>query len=156
MILKLNVWTLKDHVRNMIHIVFVCLVLCTIKLFDIFIYIYVVALRLSTAQIQQYCIGCFNRALHWRHNRHDSVSNHQPRGCLLSGLFRRRSKKISKLRVTGLCAGNSPGTGDFPAQMASNAEKVFIWWRHHGETWTKWPTTLKNAAFWTKPFISWL
>ena len=51
--------------------------------------------------------------------------------CLLNRLFRRRSKKISKLRVTGLCAGNSPGTGEFPAQMASNAENVLIWWRHH-------------------------
>ena len=49
----------------------------------------------------------------------------------LSRLFGRRSKKISKLRVTGLCAGNSPGTGEFPAKMASNAEKVSIWWRHH-------------------------
>ena len=36
-----------------------------------------------------------------------------------------------KLRVTGLCAGNSPVTGEFPAQMASNAENVSIWWRHH-------------------------
>ena len=36
-----------------------------------------------------------------------------------------------KLRVTGLCAGNSPGTGEFPAQMASNAENVTISWRHH-------------------------
>ena len=35
------------------------------------------------------------------------------------------------IRVTGLCAGNSPGTGDFPAQMASNAENVSIWWRNH-------------------------
>ena len=48
-------------------------------------------------------------------------------------LFRRRSKKTSKLRVTGLYVGNSPGTGDFPAQMASNAENVTIWWRHHVE-----------------------
>ena len=39
--------------------------------------------------------------------------------------------QISKLRVTGLCAGNSPVTGEFPAQMASNAENVSIWWRHH-------------------------
>ena len=46
-------------------------------------------------------------------------------------VFRRRSKKTSKLRVTGLCAGNSPGTGEFSAQMASNAENVPIWWRHH-------------------------
>ena len=36
-----------------------------------------------------------------------------------------------KLRVTGLCAGNSPVAGEFPAQMACNAESVFIWWRHH-------------------------
>ena len=40
-------------------------------------------------------------------------------------------EKKSKLRVTGLCAGNSPVTGEFPAQMASNAENASIWWRHH-------------------------
>ena len=67
----------------------------------------------------------------WRHSGRDSVSNHQPHHCLLNLLFRRRSKKTSKLRVTGLCARNSPGTGEFPAQMASNAENVSIWWRHH-------------------------
>ena len=37
----------------------------------------------------------------------------------------------SKLRVTGICVGNSPVTGEFPAQMACNAENVSIWWRHH-------------------------
>ena len=45
---------------------------------------------------------------------------------------RRRSNKTSKLRVTGLCEGNSPVTAEFPAQMASNAENVSIWWRHYG------------------------
>ena len=69
--------------------------------------------------------------LQWRHNGHDDVSNHQHHHRLLSRLFGRRSKKTSKLRVAGLCAGNSPGTGEFPAQMASNAENVSIWWRHH-------------------------
>ena len=54
------------------------------------------------------------RPLQWRHNDHDSVSNHQLRGCLLNRLFRRRSKKTSKLRVTGLCAGNSPGPVNSP------------------------------------------
>ena len=44
---------------------------------------------------------------------------------------RRKSKKTSKLRVTGLCVGNSPETGEFPAQRASNAENVSIWWRRH-------------------------
>ena len=71
-------------------------------------------------------------ALHWRHNDHGGVSNHQPHGWLLNRLFRRRSKKTSKLRVTGVCTGNSPGTGEFPAQMASNAENVTIGWRRHG------------------------
>ena len=70
-------------------------------------------------------------ALQWRHNGHDRVSNHQPHDCLLNRLFRRRWKRTTKLRVTGLCAGNSPGTGEFPAQMASYAENVSIWWRHH-------------------------
>ena len=38
-------------------------------------------------------------------------------------LFGRRSKKISKFCVTGLCEGNSPVTGVWTAQKASNAEK---------------------------------
>ena len=62
----------------------------------------------------------------WRHNGRDSVSNHQPYDCLLNRLFRRRSKKISKLRVTGLCTGISLGTGEFPV---------------------KWPVTRKMFTF---------
>ena len=84
----------------------------------------------------------FRKTLHWRHNGHDSVSNHQPHDCLLNRLFRRRTKKISKLRVTGLCAGNSPETGEFPAQMASYAENVSIWWRHNDTLMHAPPTTL--------------
>ena len=49
-----------------------------------------------------------NVPLQWRHNDNDGVSNHQPHGRLFNRLFRRRSKKTSKLRVTGLCVGNSP------------------------------------------------
>ena len=55
--------------------------------------------------------------LHWlmgtlqrRHNGRDRVSNHQPPEYLLNPIFRRRSKKTPKLRVTGLCVGNSPHT----------------------------------------------
>ena len=73
----------------------------------------------------------YSISLQWRHNGHDGVSNLQPHYCLLNGLFRCRSKKTSKLRITGLCVANSPVTGEFPAQMVSNAEKVSIWWRHH-------------------------
>ena len=60
--------------------------------------------------------------LQWRHSERDDVSNHRRRDCLLNRLFRRRSKKTSKLRVTGLCEGNSPVTGEFPTQRASDAE----------------------------------
>ena len=70
-------------------------------------------------------------SLQWRQNGRDSVSNHQPHDCFLFRLFRHRSKKTSKLCVTGLCVGISPEAGEFPAQMASYAENVSIWWRHH-------------------------
>ena len=60
-------------------------------------------------------------SLHWRHNECDGVSNQRRPDCLLNRLFRRRSKKTSKFRVTG----------GFPSQKDSNAENVFIWWRHN-------------------------
>ena len=69
--------------------------------------------------------------LQWRHNESDGVLNHRRRDGLLNRLLRQRSKKPSKHRVTGLCEGNSPVNGEFPAQMASNAEYISIWWRHH-------------------------
>ena len=78
---------------------------------------------------------CLN-LLQWRLNGHDGVSNHKPRHCLLNCLFSHTSKKTSKLRVTGLCVGNSPVTGEFPAQRASNAENVSIWWRQHRLNWS--------------------
>ena len=63
--------------------------------------------------------------LQWRHNGRDGVSNNQPHDCLLNRLFRHKSKKTSKLRVTGLFAGNSPVTGEFPAQRAVT-RKMFV------------------------------
>ena len=65
--------------------------------------------------------------LQWRQNERDGVSDHQPHDSLLNRLFRRRSKKTSMLRVSGLCAWNSPETGEFP--------------RH------KWPVTWKMLPF---------
>ena len=53
-------------------------------------------------------------ASQWRHNVRDGVSNHGRLDCLLNRLCRRKSKKTSKFRVTGLCKGNSPVTGNFP------------------------------------------
>ena len=78
-------------------------------------------------------LSCLYNALWWHHNGRDGVSNHQSHDCLLNRLFGRISKKASKLCVTGLCVGNSPGTSEFPAQMATNVENVSIWWCHHGK-----------------------
>ena len=72
----------------------------------------------------------------WRQNGRGSVSNHQPHDCSLNRLFRRRSKKTSTLRITGLCAGNSPGTVEFTTQMASNAENLSIWWCQHEHSYS--------------------
>ena len=69
---------------------------------------------------------------HWRHNERYCVPNGRRHDCLLNRLFRRRSKKTLKLRVTGLCEGNSQVTGEFPAQKDSDSGHVSIWWRHHG------------------------
>ena len=73
-------------------------------------------------------------SLQRRHNGRYGVSTNRHHECLLNRLFRHQPKKTSKLRVTGLCEGNSSVTGEFPAhiQRASNAENVSIWWRHRG------------------------
>ena len=74
----------------------------------------------------------FCNTLRWRHNGRDSVSNHQPHDCLLNRLFRHRSKKTSKLRVTGLCAGihrgpvNSPHKGPVTYKMFPFDDVIMI------------------------------
>ena len=90
------------------------------------------------------------KSLQWSYNERNGVSNHRRLDCLFNRLFRRRSKKTSKLHVTGLCEGNAfsallalcegnpPEASGFPPQRASNAKIVSIWWRHH--------------VFWTYPF----
>ena len=62
-------------------------------------------------------------SLQWRHNGRDGFSNHHHHHCLLNHLFRRRSKKTSKLHVTDLCEGihrwpvNSPHKGTVMQKM---------------------------------------
>ena len=77
-----------------------------------------------------------------------------------STVYSNEDKKTSKHRVTGLCTGNSPVTGEFPAQMASNTANVSFMWRHHGHDYNhgvKWclykmqfrhrVTTIKQTTF---------
>ena len=81
----------------------------------------------------------------WMHRQIITMTSQWARWCLKSPalllftqpFIRAQMKKTSKLRVTGLCEGNSPGTSEFPAQMASNVENVSIWWRHHDITGMK-------------------
>ena len=54
--------------------------------------------------------------LQWCHDERDGLSNHRRLDCLLKHLFGRKSKKTWKLRVTGLYEGESPVTGEVPAQ----------------------------------------
>ena len=106
--------------------------------------------RVRWALIQEMALS-----LQWRHKECDGISNDQHLCCLLNRLFRCRSKKASKLRVTGLCKGNPPVTSGFPFQWASNAKNVSIWLRHHGakqvashyylNQW--WSTSLMHMTF---------
>ena len=64
--------------------------------------------------------------LGWRHNGRDGISNHQPHDCLPNRSFGHRSKKTSKLHLTGLCAGNPRGPVNSPH---------------------KWPVTRKMFSF---------
>ena len=89
------------------------------------------------ANIPHFVVSFLLETLQWRHNDHDCVSNHQPRGCLLNRLFRRRSKKTSKLRVTGLRVGNSPGPVNSPhkgpvtRKMFPFDDVIIMRWRFH-------------------------
>ena len=47
---------------------------------------------------------------------------------IYSGANQRKQQSSVSLAC---CEGNSPVTGEFPSQMASYAEDVSIWWRHH-------------------------
>ena len=81
-------------------------------------------LHLSCTNPSIYC-----SSLRWHHNGRDSISNHQPHDCL--PFIQTQIKENIKAPCHWPLCGNSPGTGEFPVQMASNAENVSIWLRHH-------------------------
>ena len=93
------------------------------------------------------CIHAFpfinGLSLQWHYNDHDGISNHRHLDCLLKCVFWHRSKKTSKLHVTGPLCGEF--TGNFPAQRASNAENVSIWWRHYDTS--QWVTKCLLTSF---------
>ena len=77
-----------------------------------------------------------------------------------SGADQRKHQNSASL---ALVRGNSLVTDEFPAQMASNAESVSIWWRHHRKCiqyhniWTVlyWhPTVIRRNLLMIKHFIN--
>ena len=108
---------------------------------------------------------CFSKhafsSLLWRHNGRGSVSILQPHHCLLNHLFMRRSKKTSNLRVTGLCEGNSPVTGEcphkgpvtlkmFPSDDVIDFCSVHLccFSKHIFSSSYRWVTTPSNSSSW--------
>ena len=87
-------------------------------------------------------------SLQWRHNGRDCVLNYRRLDCVFNRLFRRSWKKTSKLRMTGLCEGNSPVTGGFPAQRASKADNGSILWRHRVFLYPAGMLALKQTSSW--------
>ena len=71
------------------------------------------------------------------HDR-DGVLNHRRLDCLLNRLSRRRSKKTSKLCITGLSEENTAVNSGLSAQRTRNAEYVFIQGHHHVFTSSDW------------------
>ena len=68
-------------------------------------------------------------ALQWRHNDHGG----SPASRLFTKSFiQAKIKEHIKAPLHWPLCGEFTGTGEFPAQRASYAENVSIWWRHHG------------------------
>ena len=113
--------TTRCHCRVMcIYRIFICLVMVLYGIVPISFSFFIDILKHRSALIQWNHRDMGKRVswmtlevnyntLQWRHNERHGISNHQLHDCLLNSLFRRRSKKASKL--TGLCAGNSPVAG---------------------------------------------
>ena len=62
-------------------------------------------------------------------------------------------RKLQVPRHWFLC-GEITGTGKFPAQMASYAENVSTWWRHHDLTKNAWDHYEFQQAAKLKPYLT--
>ena len=58
-------------------------------------------------------------------------------------------RKHQSSALLAFCEGNSPVTGEFPAQSACNAENVSIWWRHHAAPYWFWGQNIP----WPMPWL---
>ena len=93
--------------------------------------------------------------LRWRHNGRDSVSNHQPHDSWFTQPFIQMQIKenIKAPRHWPLCWEFTVDRW-IPAQMASNAGNVSIWWRHH--VWLSTILTNERRSAICNVFSHWL
>ena len=75
-------------------------------------------------------VPCYSRVCY---NHYNAMVSQIPSIAIVysTAYSKHRSKKTSKLCVTGLCEGNSLVTGELPWQRDSNAGNVYLWWCHH-------------------------
>ena len=118
----------------------------------------------TSTKWRPFCFGLnvITYSLHWRHNGHDSVSNHQPHDCLLNRLLSRSSTKISKLRVTGLCVGshrrqvNSPHKWPVTRKMFPFDEVIMLKPEQIGRHFADGIFDFLIAYSWKESFVIWL
>ena len=102
------------------------------------------ATRLVHSRSVKYIAGngqvfrCWNR-LSWDNHFCNSMNFR-----LAQLLVQAQIKENTNLRVTCLCVGNPPVTGEFLAQRASSTDNVSLWWRHY-DMWT--PSFLSSSRY---------
>ena len=128
-----NVAKCELHViRWNMHMVLLCLFWCSHIVNSWVHAIYIpISFRISWEASEWYDYPCSSEGIPLGYGQ-NHLSNHRVVDGLVNRLFRRRSKKTSKLRVTGLCERKFPVTREFFLPTASNAENVYICLRHHG------------------------
>ena len=83
-------------------------------------------MRHDTNSVSGGTIGCC--LLQWRHMRASQITSvSMVCSSVCSGADQRKHQSSPSLAFEG----NSPMTGEFLLQRASNAKNVSIWWRHH-------------------------
>ena len=98
---------------------------------------------LTMVTSQEICMRCFavcvlSKSLLSVSHYNDVIMNKMAFRLFTQPFVQAQIKENIKVRVTDLCAVNSPVTGEFPAQRASNTENVSIWWRHHAPVSLHW------------------
>ena len=112
----------------------------------------------ASTGMSQHKGGCMcNQSQRWQNHYSEVIMNAMASlitslTIVYSNVYSGRSMKTSKLHVTGLCAGNSPVTGEFPAQRPVT-RKMFpfddvIMMRGKCSLWINKKALSNNVKYW--------